>query len=135
MVAFALILPRLGRHPTTPALPAISTDDIQAHERAGQKALAEGSFQLALEQLTLACDLRDQHPQLLSPAESRRLNQLRREAALLAALLRNSLQEILNQATTVRAIRNGRRSSATTIEAGRSSSTTWSGGKRTDSVT
>jgi hypothetical protein len=102
VLGFALLLPSLGRHDTEPAPEPVRVEAVRAHIQAGGKALAEGSFQLALEELNRAGHLRDANPGILPPDEDRQLSQLRREASLLASLLRNSLQEILHQAASVR---------------------------------
>jgi hypothetical protein len=102
VLVFALVLPRFSRRPPPAPPPSSDPEEIHSHLRLGQKALAEGSFQLALRELSAAQALLAQQPDALPAADSRRLQQLEREAALLAALLNNSLQEILHQAANVR---------------------------------
>jgi hypothetical protein len=73
-------------------------DDLDAHVRAGQKALAEGNFHLAAENLQTACRLRDEHPDRMPGASGRELTRLYRQAALLDDLLSESLGEIVLKA-------------------------------------
>ena len=102
IIAYALILPRLGPS-AVPEEDRLSPEEkVRMHLKAGQRALAEGSFRLALAELDQALEVRDRDSPALSLSENRRLNQLHREAALLAALLRKSLEEILHEAATVR---------------------------------
>jgi hypothetical protein len=68
----------------------------------GQEALAQGKFHLALQALDEAVRARDRHRHLLRPAQHRLLNQLHRQADLLARLSPLSLQEIVRQATLAR---------------------------------
>jgi hypothetical protein len=82
----------------------ITAEGIALRDRieAGQRALAEGRFRLAQKELNAAVAERDRHPQVLSPEEHRQLNQLQRQADLLARLSSHSLEEILQQASFVR---------------------------------
>lgn len=77
-------------------------NEIDAHLQAGRTALSEGSFRLAEEQLAAARTLRDRQPQALGISESRSLNRLYRQAALLASPLPKSLEEVLQQASGLR---------------------------------
>lgn len=102
VLIYALILPYLGKKDLdTGPDPAVG-EAIAAHVEAGQKWMAEGSFQLAVQELEAARQLHEQHPQALTVADGRWLKQRYREAALLAGLVRNSLQEVLLQAASVR---------------------------------
>jgi hypothetical protein len=69
---------------------------------AGQRALGEGHFHLAARELNLAVRRRDQRPDLLSPEQNRQLDQLRRQSDLLADLLTQPLQDIVQQGARVR---------------------------------
>jgi hypothetical protein len=80
-----------GRQPTPAAT-------LHAHIEAGQRALREGSFRLARNELSEAVALRNRTPDLLSRVEHRQLDQLHRQSDLLARLLDHSLEEILQQA-------------------------------------
>jgi hypothetical protein len=71
------------------------TETIGQRIDAGRMALAQGKFVLAVRELDAAQDLQRQNPGLLSHAERRELTQLHRQAALLANLLPESLEEIL----------------------------------------
>jgi hypothetical protein len=81
-------------HPSATARPKT----IGQHIAAGRTALAQGKFILAARELDEAEELRTRQPDLLSPAERRELTQLHRQAALLAGLLSESLEEILQHA-------------------------------------
>jgi len=76
----------------------VRAEQVRSRIQAGQQALAEGKYRLAVEELSTARQLRDQRPQLLTARENRELNQLYRQAALLDNLLDKSLQEILSLA-------------------------------------
>jgi hypothetical protein len=71
---------------------------ISAATEAGRRALAEGSFHLAFEELSRAVKLAGTNPEALSVEERRSLNQLQRQSALLADLLPLSLEGLLQQA-------------------------------------
>jgi hypothetical protein len=64
----------------------------------GQRALAQGKFQLATENLEAAWNLRDRHRENLPVADRREILQLLRQARLLADLSAESLEEILHHA-------------------------------------
>jgi hypothetical protein len=68
----------------------------------GQRALAEGNFQLATQELTAALRQRDRRGGGLSAADGRQLDQLYRQADLLARLSSRSLQELLLEALPLR---------------------------------
>jgi hypothetical protein len=76
--------------------------NIAARIDAGQRALAEGDYRLAVARFDAADDLHARHPGSLSAAAARRLAQLARQAALLADLSSESLQEILLRAAGLR---------------------------------
>jgi hypothetical protein len=75
--------------------------EVEARARAGRAALTEGKFRLALGELEDAIRLRDQDPGAFTPARNRELNQLHRQANLLAQLLTRPLEEILQQGLRV----------------------------------
>jgi hypothetical protein len=96
---FVLWLPHLLRwSEETPNLDSDPTAAIRAEVRAGQQALAAGNFQQALEKFEAGRLLRQQETGLLPGPESRALDQLHRQAALLADGSNDSLQEMLRQA-------------------------------------
>lgn len=68
---------------------------VERHIVAGKEALAEGSFQLAAEELGEAAQEVGAHPEHVDPENRAILQRLRREADLLADLLTESLEEIL----------------------------------------
>lgn len=81
---------------------APSAETIRTHVEAGTKALAHGSFHIALRELNLAVALRERAPDLLTPAEHRALNQLQRQADLMAHLSHLTLEEIVARGKLVR---------------------------------
>jgi hypothetical protein len=101
-LVYAILLPRLKRPaPLVQTGPTLQ-EEFDRHREAGLQALSEGSFRLAIEQFDQARQLYEQHPQELRSSEGRRVIQLHREASLLAALLRKSLEEVLHEAAGVR---------------------------------
>jgi len=68
---------------------------------AGEKALAQGEFQLGLEHLEAADAARNAKQGIFMPVDGRRLTQLLRQARLLANLLSEPLQDILVRAPGV----------------------------------
>jgi hypothetical protein len=96
-VIFCVFLPRLNQHPAE--VPDHLQKDVQVATEAGQRALAEGNFFIAARELKAAAP----HPgDDRAPAELRRLEQLRRQADLLARLHGRSLQEVLGEALPLR---------------------------------
>lgn len=96
-VAFSLILPRLTR--PAAEVPESPQRDMRLVTEAGQRALAEGNFFLAAREFKVA------EPRVgddRTPAELRRLEQLRRQADLLSRLHGRSLQEVLHEALPLR---------------------------------
>jgi hypothetical protein len=93
---FLAVKAYLPRSPST--LEPTPAAGIRAHIEAGQHALREEAFRLALKELNAASAQRDRHPDALSREENRQLNQLRRQSDLLAHLLDLSLEEILRLA-------------------------------------
>jgi hypothetical protein len=70
-------------------------EQIEQHLAAGVKALSDGEFKLAAEELESAHAIREQYPQTLSAEDNRRLTQLHRQASLLAERETSSLDQIL----------------------------------------
>jgi hypothetical protein len=99
VVTFLALLPFLARPLHSAATPPRPTGE-QLNERleAGRRALVEGNFHVAVRELTAAVELRDQQPDLLTPKQSRDLNQLQRQADLLARIHNLPLQDILKEA-------------------------------------
>jgi hypothetical protein len=91
---FVLLRPYLMR------APAANPDLQQMRGRieAGRLALTQGRFQKASDELRGAWQQAKDKPEGLSAAELRELTQLYRQADLLAGLLSQSLQEMLEQA-------------------------------------
>jgi hypothetical protein len=104
LVAFLVAWPYLPRKEEKSA-EKVSTDAkglLLKKVEAGREALEQGKFHRARTLLDEAVRERDRQRDLLSPAEHRRLNQLRRQADLLARLSPLSLQEIVRQGTLER---------------------------------
>jgi hypothetical protein len=72
--------------------------DVRARMEFGQRELQRGNVHLALKELNAAVEQRDHNPGSLSREEHRYLDQLRRQSDLLAHLLDNPLEDILQQA-------------------------------------
>ena len=100
-LTLAIIVPGLAflwqRHLGS-ARAAREAHSARQHMGAGRAALAQGKFLVAVRELESAQQLGERHPEALSPAERRELAQLRRQAALLADLLPESLADILHHA-------------------------------------
>jgi hypothetical protein len=97
LVALALVIGL--RHfvgPTATLRPG--PEAVRQRLEAGREALVQGKYRLALRELEAARALREQHPDALPAADRRRLTQLHRQAALLADLLTEPLEDILRQA-------------------------------------
>lgn len=75
-----------------------SADAIQRQFLAGKKALALGKFLLAAQELEATQQLVAPHPEALPPADRRQLQQLQRQASLLADLSGESIDDILRHA-------------------------------------
>lgn len=93
----AFLLPRLTWTTIAPKSAPTIADRLQA----GRGALAQGKFQLAVEELEAAWSAQAAHPEKMSLTERRQLGQLRRQAALLADLLSESLEDVLHHAADV----------------------------------
>lgn len=76
----------------------ISVDTLARHVLAGKKALSLGKFASAAQELEAAQKLRDRSPDMMTPPERRELNQLLRQAALLADLSNEAIDDILRHA-------------------------------------
>jgi hypothetical protein len=70
---------------------------IRTHMESGQRHLREGNVRLALKEFDAAIRQREGSSDALSREEHHHLNQLRRQADLIAHLLDNPLEEILQQ--------------------------------------
>ncbi len=106
VAGFLIALPYLargrGESGARQTEPTLTGGAILAREAEGKKALGEGNFDLALRELDAAVGLRDQQPNLLSPEQHRRLNQLQREADLLDRLSPVLLEDVCRQAAAAR---------------------------------
>jgi hypothetical protein len=71
--------------------------EIQTHISQGEALLTEGNFQLAAEEFTAARAMDAEKPNLLNAAEAKNLTNLLRQAALLADLSSESLEELGRQ--------------------------------------
>jgi hypothetical protein len=96
VVSFALIL--YGHLPSRRGVIDAGPEAIASNVQAGERALSQGKFRLAAQVLSAAENLRVRYPDTLSLADRRQLTQLYRQAALLADLLSESLNEVLQHA-------------------------------------
>jgi hypothetical protein len=87
---------------TDPTRPRSTAAQLTERLQAGRRALADGAFNVALRELNEAVELRDRQPDLLTPKQSRDLNQLQRQADLLARVHSQPLQELLKEAVATR---------------------------------
>ncbi len=71
---------------------------VARHMQSGQRALSQGKFHVARRELSVAVSLSEHYPGALGHAERRKLAQLHRQAALLADLLLEPLDEVLRRA-------------------------------------
>jgi hypothetical protein len=101
LILFVIVLPFLGR-PAPPPKTMEGPQDIPARMEAGRRALAEGDFHLASQELGKALDQARRHPDALAPAERRDLVQLERQGDLLSRLSSRSLQDMVQEADLVR---------------------------------
>jgi hypothetical protein len=94
----------LGRTPTEESAQnqTLTTEAIVARMAAGRQQMRQGNFRLASSELQAARGMRDEQPDLLDIAQLRQLEQLARQADLLADLLTEPLEEILRHAAGVR---------------------------------
>jgi hypothetical protein len=93
-VVFSLVIPALA----PPAAPAeTGRDEVRRLLGSGREALRDERFRVAVDHLARARRLHDSRPGSLTVAESRELNRLYGQAALLADLLSESLDEILQR--------------------------------------
>jgi hypothetical protein len=91
VAALAGLLPLLSRKPQQPP-------DIRRHLRAAEEAVAAGRLHRAAEEFAEAQKAAQSRPDVLSSAELRALARRYREVGLLADLLSESLEEILERA-------------------------------------
>ena len=102
LVAFVVAWPFLIRPAKLQEEAKPDEKSVPHQMEAGRRALGEGKFRMARQLLNEAIELRDESPDSLSPADSRQLNQLHRQADLLARLLPVSLDEVARQGRLVR---------------------------------
>jgi hypothetical protein len=76
--------------------------DARALTEAGRRELREGNVRLALKELKAALEQHNRNPNALNREELHQLNQLRRQSELLAHLLDNPLEEVLQHALQIR---------------------------------
>jgi hypothetical protein len=100
-IIFVTLVPFLGR-PTAPPNQPDHAPDLAARAAAGRRALAEGDFHLAAQELQAALDEAQRRPDVVAPAERRDLMQLQRQSDLLSRLSSQSIQEIVKEADLVR---------------------------------
>jgi hypothetical protein len=77
------------------AVPKSEPDQLHQRLAAGLRALDEGNFDFAAQELEAAKTLRERLPGVLSPDDSRKLTVFHREAVLLADLLTEPLEDVL----------------------------------------
>ncbi|HKI38604.1 MAG TPA: hypothetical protein VKA46_42545 [Gemmataceae bacterium] len=99
VVIFSRLIPALA--PPAPP-PSERRDDVRGLIAAGREALRHEDFRIAAARFAEARRRRDERPDSLSPAEARELTRLERQAALVADLLSESLDEILQRAAGTR---------------------------------
>jgi hypothetical protein len=99
VTAFLLVWPYLNRSSTKPgpAVPAARKQLDQFIDE-GRRALADGTFPLALEKFRAAVELRQRSPDLLDSTENRRLNQLYWQSDVLARLVEPTLKQLIKKA-------------------------------------
>jgi hypothetical protein len=101
LAGFFLAWPYLMRRPE-PAVEDPPPGRLLAEAEAGRLALTQGKFHLGRRLLDGALARRDRQPASLSAGENRDLNQLHRQADLLARLSNRSLEEIVRQGMLIR---------------------------------
>src|SRR5262249_13868774 len=67
--ATVFVLSRYGESAVATERAANLAADLDAHRQAGTRALGDGNFQLALDELKAAKEISDGHPELLPPRE------------------------------------------------------------------
>jgi hypothetical protein len=97
LTGVVLLARTLPRGPVGLVVRPDAAADIRSRIAAGRQALDEGNLQVAVEALGAAHSLHQQHPDLLPAAEGRQLTSVHHQAALLADLLTESLEEILGR--------------------------------------
>jgi hypothetical protein len=96
--AFGIGIWLYSRQPPARGHDAVSAPDFEARLKAGRNALAAGRFRSAADELQQAEAVLESLPERRRGAEGRDAAQLRRQAALLADLLSESLGEVLQLA-------------------------------------
>lgn len=103
LAVFVVLWPHLGRDTTrATSQPQAPVNDARRLLTEGQQALADGNFRRARRALADAAAECSRRPGALTADESHVLGRLDREAALLADLLRISLEEVLQQGLRLR---------------------------------
>ncbi len=100
VVIFSRLIPALAPPPAAPA--DTRRNDARGLIAAGRGALRHEDFRKAVTLFAEARRRRDERPDPLTPAEVRQLDRLERQAALVADLLSESLDEILQRAAGTR---------------------------------
>lgn len=101
LVGFALAWPYLLPK-TVPAVEGPDAETLLAEAEAGRVALSQGKFHLGWRLVEDVLARRDRLPTALTAAQNSDLNQLQRQADLLARLSTRSLEEIVRQGMLVR---------------------------------
>jgi hypothetical protein len=96
LLAFVLVLPGLMR--PRDAEKSEEQFDLSGHVKKGHRQMGQGKFRLARRTLDEAVRRRDRDPAALSAAQHRELNQLHRQADILARLLNVTLAEVVRRA-------------------------------------
>ena len=98
---FLVLWPYLNRKPAAPEADAPPVrEELDRLTAQGQRALADGSFALAREKFQTAVNLRNDQPDLLDTAATRRLHQLFWQGDLLARELKPALTQLLKEANS-----------------------------------
>src|SRR5207244_3819371 len=99
VIGFLWVWPLLHRDSSKTEAPVPSAREVYDETVAeGRRALAEGSFALALEKLSAAVRLRDGRPDLHDATDRRSVNQLYWQSFLLAKRLDRPLVDLLKEA-------------------------------------
>jgi hypothetical protein len=99
IVLFSWLIPALA--PSAPP-PSERRDEVRSLIAAGREALRHEDYRIAAARFAEARRRRAERPDSLGPAETRELSRLERQAALIADLLSESLDEILQRAAGTR---------------------------------
>jgi hypothetical protein len=99
VVALALTVVLISKSPAPQVKPAGDTASCRQHLAHGEKHLGSGAFRQAVDELTAARLAWQGQLQLLTTAEGQHLEQLWRQASVLADLSAETLEEILHHAS------------------------------------